>query len=127
MTKTTPTGMALEFARRGTDLPDRGYGLPNRGHDLLYRRGDECNKIGLKFLPDYYLSTTVEYPVQIFSPDGIQKFSPMGEGTASPTGALATRSPLWRHPWTPKLAPPFPNFHTKPVGGCLTRVRFSVH
>ncbi|GBN12578.1 hypothetical protein AVEN_57687-1 [Araneus ventricosus] len=49
--------------------PTRGPGLPDRGHDLLYG-GEECNEIGLKLSPDYYLSTTVEYPVQKFSPPG---------------------------------------------------------
>ncbi|GBN80396.1 hypothetical protein AVEN_270759-1, partial [Araneus ventricosus] len=32
--------------------------------------GDECNEIGLKFSPNYYLSTTVEYLIQQFSPTG---------------------------------------------------------
>ncbi|GBN54525.1 hypothetical protein AVEN_127162-1 [Araneus ventricosus] len=69
------TGMALEFARRGGDLPDRG---------------DECNEIGLKFSPDYYLSSTVEYPVQKFSPTGYQippvfyKIFPPKLGTPGP-------------------------------------------
>ncbi|GBN53267.1 hypothetical protein AVEN_122107-1 [Araneus ventricosus] len=28
---------------------------------------------------------------------------------------------------TPELAPPSPNFHTTPVEGCLTGVKFNVH
>ncbi|GBM56393.1 hypothetical protein AVEN_132865-1 [Araneus ventricosus] len=46
-------GLALDFARRGARPAVRG---------------DECNEIGLKLSLDYYLSTTVEYPVQKFSP-----------------------------------------------------------
>ncbi|GBM03114.1 hypothetical protein AVEN_200808-1 [Araneus ventricosus] len=48
--------------------------------------GDECSEIGLKYLPDYYLSATVEYPVQTFSPTVGWHNIP--------------DSPLWRHPWT---------------------------
>ncbi|GBL91732.1 hypothetical protein AVEN_71371-1 [Araneus ventricosus] len=66
-----------------TGAPD----LPDRGHDLLYG-GDECNEFGLKFSPDYYLSTTVEYPVQIFSSTGRKIFPRWGAGPpGSPSGA----------------------------------------
>ncbi|GBM32370.1 hypothetical protein AVEN_239769-1 [Araneus ventricosus] len=57
--------------------------------------GGECNEIGLKFSPDYYLSTTVEYPVQIFSLTRYKIFPDGGGGTASPTGGAG-----------PPLAPP---------------------
>ncbi|GBM28698.1 hypothetical protein AVEN_116710-1 [Araneus ventricosus] len=59
------------------DLPNRGNGLPDRGHDLLYGE-DECNEIGLKFSPNYYLSTRVEYPVQKFSHTGYKICSRRG-------------------------------------------------
>ncbi|GBN48731.1 hypothetical protein AVEN_35285-1 [Araneus ventricosus] len=85
-----PTGMALEFARRGGDLPDRRHGLPDKGTRPAVW-GDECNEIGLKFLPDYHLSTTFEYPVQ--------KFSPMG-------GAQHPRQEGPGPPVPPPLAPP---------------------
>ncbi|GBN70814.1 hypothetical protein AVEN_171776-1 [Araneus ventricosus] len=56
-----PTGES-RFARQGARSPRQGA----RPAVL----GDECNEIGLKFSPDYYLSTTVEYPIEIFSPMG---------------------------------------------------------
>ncbi|GBO31072.1 hypothetical protein AVEN_185382-1 [Araneus ventricosus] len=49
----------LEFARRGEQSPGQG--------SIICCKEDECNEIDLKFSPDYYLSTTVEYPVQKFS------------------------------------------------------------
>ncbi|GBO33703.1 hypothetical protein AVEN_161028-1 [Araneus ventricosus] len=64
--------MALEFARR-----EGGHGLPYKGTRPAVW-GDECSEIGLKFLPDYYLSTTVEYPVQKFSPTGYKIFPDAG-------------------------------------------------
>ncbi|GBN51880.1 hypothetical protein AVEN_80681-1 [Araneus ventricosus] len=80
------SGMVLR--RNGARVcPTGGHGLPDkRARPAVW--GDECNEIGLKFLPDYNLSATFEYPVQ--------KFSPMG-GTASPTGGF---------PPVPPLAPP---------------------
>ncbi|GBN64750.1 hypothetical protein AVEN_57264-1 [Araneus ventricosus] len=76
--------MTLQFSRRGGRFA-------RQGTQPAVRR-DECNEIRLKFLTDYYLSTTVEIPsIKIF-PDGIKKFSSMGV-TASPTGALDPRSP----------------------------------
>ncbi|GBO39200.1 hypothetical protein AVEN_44328-1 [Araneus ventricosus] len=57
-------GMALEFARWEALFARQGGTVcPTGGQDLLYG-GKECNEIGLKFSPDYYLSTTIEYPVQ---------------------------------------------------------------
>ncbi|GBN55498.1 hypothetical protein AVEN_30835-1 [Araneus ventricosus] len=67
------TGMSLEIAR------------PAVG-------GDKCNEIGLKFSPDYYLSSTVEYPLQKFSP---------------------TPPPPWRHPYIFKEK----NILSDPVNG----------
>ncbi|GBN80225.1 hypothetical protein AVEN_23847-1 [Araneus ventricosus] len=62
--------MAIDFARwEGPICPTGGHGLPEKGARPAVW-GDEWNEIGLKFLPDYYLSTTVEYPVQKFSPMG---------------------------------------------------------
>ncbi|GBN20698.1 hypothetical protein AVEN_70825-1 [Araneus ventricosus] len=46
------------FARQGAQSPRQG---------MTCSTGGECNEIGLKFSPDYYLSTEVEYPVQNFS------------------------------------------------------------
>ncbi|GBO17234.1 hypothetical protein AVEN_144291-1, partial [Araneus ventricosus] len=54
-------GLVPDFVRRGEgDLTDKGA--------RSAVQGDECNEIGLKLSVDYYLSTTVEYPVQKFSP-----------------------------------------------------------
>ncbi|GBN82488.1 hypothetical protein AVEN_217360-1 [Araneus ventricosus] len=53
----------------GLDLTTRRHGLPDRGARPAVQ-GDECNEIFLKFSPNYYLLTTVEYPVQKFSPTG---------------------------------------------------------
>ncbi|GBN15104.1 hypothetical protein AVEN_27350-1 [Araneus ventricosus] len=49
---------------------------PTRGTTCC--TGDECNEIGLKFSPDSYLSTTVEYLVQKFFPTGYKKFPRRG-------------------------------------------------
>ncbi|GBM61925.1 hypothetical protein AVEN_69579-1 [Araneus ventricosus] len=68
--------MALEFARQGVRSPRQG--------ERPAVRRNEYNEIGLKFLPVYYLSATVEYPVQIFSPMG---------GTASSMEWPCPRSP----------------------------------
>ncbi|GBN81182.1 hypothetical protein AVEN_249406-1 [Araneus ventricosus] len=70
-------GMALEFARRG----------------------EECNEIGFKFSPDYYLSTTVEYPVQKFSPTGYKIFPRRGaqhplQGALPPLGPHSGATPV---------------------------------
>ncbi|GBM97681.1 hypothetical protein AVEN_16889-1 [Araneus ventricosus] len=77
---------------------------PTVGHDLP-DRGDECNEIGLKFSPDYYLSTTVEYPVQKFSPTEYKNFPRRVGGTASPTGGPDLPDP-------PSGANPGPNHWT---------------
>ncbi|GBM28332.1 hypothetical protein AVEN_229516-1 [Araneus ventricosus] len=74
--------MALEFARRGGAICLTGGQFvrrggtvsPTRGHDLLY----EGIEIGFKFSPYYYLSTTVECPVQKFSPTGFKIFPRRG-------------------------------------------------
>ncbi|GBL80796.1 hypothetical protein AVEN_26232-1 [Araneus ventricosus] len=62
-----PPWIALDFARTGVIYPTRG---------TTCCTGDECNEL------DYYLSTTVKYPVQKFAP------------TWGPTPC----SSLWRHP-----------------------------
>ncbi|GBN02691.1 hypothetical protein AVEN_237418-1 [Araneus ventricosus] len=75
--------------------------MPPRQEARPAVRRDECNEMALKFSPDYYLSTTVEYPVLKFSPDG-------GD-TASPTGG----------PWPPGppsgATPPATNSLNSPV------------
>ncbi|GBM65879.1 hypothetical protein AVEN_238813-1 [Araneus ventricosus] len=45
-------------------LPQSGMGQDRNGARVC----PTGNEIGLKISPDYYLSTTVEYPVQNFSP-----------------------------------------------------------
>ncbi|GBO11923.1 hypothetical protein AVEN_185458-1 [Araneus ventricosus] len=52
-TRTVEPRMALEFARQGARSP--------RQEGMACCMGEECNEIGFKFSPDYYLSTTVEY------------------------------------------------------------------
>ncbi|GBN28720.1 hypothetical protein AVEN_221430-1 [Araneus ventricosus] len=52
----------------GARLCPKGGGLFARQGAQPAVRGDECNEIGLKLSLEYYLSTTVEYPVQKFSP-----------------------------------------------------------
>ncbi|GBN72140.1 hypothetical protein AVEN_33225-1 [Araneus ventricosus] len=51
----------------GCDLPDKGARSARQGVRPAVR-GDDCKEIGLKSSQDYYLSTTVEYPVQKFYP-----------------------------------------------------------
>ncbi|GBN22906.1 hypothetical protein AVEN_142012-1 [Araneus ventricosus] len=54
----------LSYNRSG---PENDFPMGN-GPDRGARSPRQCNEIGLKFSLDYYLSTTVEYPVQKFSP-----------------------------------------------------------
>ncbi|GBM92014.1 hypothetical protein AVEN_63856-1 [Araneus ventricosus] len=84
-----------KFARRGGkgDLP-KGTRSPRHGARPAVL-GDECNEIGLKFSSHYYLSTTVGYPVQIFSPTVYKIFPRWGGGHSIPDGGPV-----------PPLAPP---------------------
>ncbi|GBM09225.1 hypothetical protein AVEN_226720-1 [Araneus ventricosus] len=62
-----PSWIDARLCPKGGDLPDKGARFARQGARPAVR-GNECNGIGLKLSLDYYLSTTVEYPVQKFSP-----------------------------------------------------------